>query len=259
MIFRAGSFNKIFWSFSIFLISGIFGLIVFSFPDFKEPLFPMLSGLFGVSMLLTSLNERVSIPPQRTVSSTYISKKDLLKTSATATFSGSLVSIFPGLGPAQAAIIGSQIYKKCSEPEIFIMLTGGVGTVSMAMALVTLYTISKARNGSIVVVQELLKGIGISELLLFILIALIAASIGIVLSLFIAKIFSKMITKVNYKMLCISVISFISMLVFYFSGFLGLFVLLIGTAIGILPATVKVGRNNAMGVLLMPIIMYFLL
>lgn len=258
MILRAGGFQKIFWSFGVFVLSGIFGLVVFSLPQFAEPLFPMLSGLFGVSMLLTSLNEKVVVPPQKISGSTYVSKADVFKTSAAATFSGGLLSIFPGLGPAQAAILGSQILRKASEAEIFIMLTGGVGTVSMAMSLVTLYSIEKARNGSIVVVQELLKGIGIGELMLFAAVALVSACFGVFLALSAAKLFSRMITKVNYSMLCLSVVSFIALLVFYFSGFLGLFVLVVGTAIGIIPGVVKVGRNNAMGVLLMPIIMYFL-
>lgn len=259
MIFRAGSFRDIFWSFFIFVLSGLFGLIVFSFPDFSEPLFPMLSGLFGVSMLLTSLNQKVNIPPQHLSGTVHIPKAEIFKSSLAATFSGGLLSIFPGLGPAQAAILGSQVYKKANLPENFIMLVGGVGTVSMAMSLVTLYSIEKARNGSIVVVQELLKGIGLGELLLFAAVALVSAAIAIFLSLSFAKIFSKMITKVNYSMLCLGVIMFIAALVVYFSGILGFFVLVVGTAIGVIPNVLNIGRNNAMGVLLMPIILYFLL
>ena len=43
-----------FWNLILFFVSGTLGVIVFSIPNLNEPLFPMLSGLFGVSGLLIS-------------------------------------------------------------------------------------------------------------------------------------------------------------------------------------------------------------
>jgi putative membrane protein len=56
--------RNILWAIAVFFISGILGVVVFSIPTLKDPLFPLLSGLFGISTLLISLNESQNLPPQ---------------------------------------------------------------------------------------------------------------------------------------------------------------------------------------------------
>lgn len=257
LILKEPNIKKKLWAFFMFAISGVMGILVFGM-NMKDPLFPMLSGLFGVSMLITSISQKVKIPEQRITNDLEISKIELFKSIFAGTFSGSLVSIFPGMGPAQAAILGSTLVGKTRE-YMYIVLIGAIGTVSMVFSLITLYTIDKARNGSILVVQKLIGQIDFSMFLLIMTIALIAGAIGVFLTMFFARIFSKVISKVNYAILCISIIIFVSALVFYFTGFLGLFVLCLASAIGIIPGLVNVGRNHAMGCLLLPVILYFVL
>ena len=55
MVLREESLDKKFWAFVVVALSGILGLIVLNMPNLKDPLLPMLSGLFGVSVLLLSL------------------------------------------------------------------------------------------------------------------------------------------------------------------------------------------------------------
>jgi len=74
-----------------------------------------------------------------------------------------------------------------------------------------------------------------------------------------ARIFSNVISKINYALLCSLVILFVAVLVFYFTSWLGLFILFVATAIGTIPALLNVGRNHAMGCLLLPVILYFIL
>jgi putative membrane protein len=257
MILKEQGARKKFWSFFVFAISGVMGILVFS-TSLKDPLFPMLSGLFGMSMLLTSLTQKVKIPEQRISDELVISKRELGKSVFAGTISGTLVSIFPGMGPAQAAILGNRLVGKVQD-HMYLVLVGAIGTVSMMLSLITLYTINKARNGSIVVVQKLFGQITLSNFLLLMSIALIAGSIGVLLTMYFTRIFSRMITKVNYTVLCGFVIILVTSLVFYFTGFLGSLVLSTATAIGIIPGVVNVGRNHAMGCLLLPIILYFLL
>ncbi len=259
MIAREMDLRKILWSSFMFLSSGILGLIVFSTPNVKEPLFPLLSGLFGVSILLKSLSEKVVIPAQVISDVIKVSPKELIRSLFSGTFAGALLPIFPGLGPAQSAILGSQLMGKKASMYSFMILVAGTGTVSMLMSLVTLYTINKARNGSIVVVQEILKTVDLNQVILFASVALIAGGIATYMLMNLAKVFSNLITKVNYSKLCLGIIIFITLMVFYFSGPLGLLILFVSTMLGLVPAVVKVGRNHAMGVLLLPVILYFLL
>lgn len=258
MVLKETGVNKKFWGFYVLIISGILGMIVLNLPNLGQPLFPMLSGLFGVSILLTSLNNKVEIPKQRITEMIKVPKGKTIKALAAATFSGSLTGIFPGLGAAQAAIIAMQLVGRIGM-YAFLILIGGINTVNFVFSLATFYTINKARNGAIVAVMEILKSININELIIFLGTALLAGGIATILALEITKGFASIITKVNYRILCLSVISFISILVLYFSSWLGLLILIVSTAIGLVPNLIGVKRSLSMGCLLLPVILFFIL
>lgn len=247
------------WGLFVFLLSGVLGLIVLTgLVNLEQPLFPLLSGLFGVSVLLISLSNKVTIPKQEITETIKIGKKELVKTVGVGTFSGSLTAIFPGLGSAHAAIIGSQLAGKISVNS-FIILVGGINTVNFTFSLVTLYALQKARNGAVVAILEILKSIDLNGLIVFLAAALVAGGIATFLAMGFARVFAKVIGKVNYQYLCIGIISLIVGLVFYFSSWLGLLVLIVSTAVGIIPNIVGVKKSSAMGCLLLPVILFFIL
>ncbi|MBS3130923.1 tripartite tricarboxylate transporter permease [Candidatus Woesearchaeota archaeon] len=242
----------------VFLLSGILGAFVFNFPNLNQPLFPLLSGLFGISMLIVSLSDNAQIPKQYITDEIRLGKWQSFKALLSATFSGSLVSFFPGLGPAQAAIIGSNTMGKTNN-YTFLVLVGGINTVNMLVSLVSLYTIDKARNGAVLAMQQIIDKVDFNMLILFIGTSLFAAGIATFLTLYISRVFSNVISHVNYKVLTLSIITFIVALTFYFSSFMGLLILITSTAIGIIPNVVNVKRSHAMGCLILPVILFFLL
>jgi len=254
MVLREENLNKKFWAFVVVALSGILGLVVFNVPNLKDPLLPMLSGLFGVSVLFLSLTQKTSLPIQRTTEMVKVKTKNMLKALGSGVFSGSLVSIFPGLGPAQAAVVAGQIAGKI-DVFSYLILVGGINTVSMVLSLITLFTIEKARNGSIIVVQQLLQNIDINTLILFLSVALIAGGIAAFLTLHVSKVFSAVMNRLNYSFLSFFIILFISLMVLYFSGFIGFLILVIATFIGLIPNIAEVSRSNSMACLLVPIIL----
>jgi len=257
MILKENGLNKRFWGFYVFMISGILGLIVLNWPNLKQPLFPMLSGLFGLSVLIISLFQNVEIPKQRITEMIKVPKSKSIKAILGATFSGSLTGMFPGLGAAQAAILSMQLVGELGM-YAFLILIGGINTVNFVFSLVTLYTLQKARNGAVVAVLEIVKSISLNELIIFMGSALLAGGIATFLALKITRLFSRFITKINYRKLVLGVISFIVILVFYFSSWSGLFILIVSTAIGIIPASMGVKRSLAMGCLMLPVILFFI-
>ncbi len=255
MIMKEEGTDKKFWAFIVVILSGILGLVVFSLPNLKEPLLPMLSGLFGISILILSLNKRAILPIQRITEMVKVKTINIIKAVMSSIFSGALVSIFPGLGPAQAAVLAEQVAGKTSRLDNnYLIIIGGVNTVSMILSLITLFIIQKARNGSIIVVQQLLNNIKIDTLLLFLSVSFIAGGIATFLTLYMSRIFSKIINKIDYSILSTSIIVLITSLVLYFSGFVGFLILLIATFIGLIPNIINVKRSNAMACLLIPLI-----
>ncbi len=64
--------------------------------------------------------------------------------------------------------------------------------------------------------------------------------------------------KLDYTKLCTGVLAGLTIMVFLFTGLFGLFIFIISTPIGMLPSFMKVRKSHAMGVILLPVILYFL-
>lgn len=73
----------------------------------------------------------------------------------------------------------------------------------------------------------------------------------------ITGIFIKIILKINYRILRIAIMVLIVMMSFYFCGFIGFLILLIATLIGLIPIGLGIGKNHAMGCILLPVIFLF--
>ncbi len=246
------------WGLIVFLLSGTLGILVLNWPNLKQPLFPMLSGLFGLSTLFISLNQKSKIPKQKVSEKIDVSKGKVSKAIGAAVFSGSLTGIFPGLGAAQASILGMGLVGEIGQ-HAFMILIGGINTVNFVFSLVTFYTLQKARNGAVVVVSELINSIGLKELVVFLSVALITGCVAAYLALKISKVAAKFITKINYNQLCVGIIVFITVLVLIFSQLYGILVLIVSTVLGMIAPMVGVKRSHSMGCLMLPVILFFLL
>ena len=167
------------------------------------------------------------------------------------------IQFFPGLGPAQGAVISSQIVKNIKNKG-YLALVGAMGTMSVVFSLVTFYVLGKAKDGTIVVISKLLN-IDFNSFLVLIIVFLIAGSISVFLTLYFSKVFSKLIVKVNYKLLVIMIIIFIFIMSLILNGWIGIIVLITSTFIGLIAPLKGIGRNHAMGCLILPMILYFIL
>ena len=254
MIFKE---KKWLQSLVVFSLSGALGLLVFSIPNLKQPLFPLLSGLFGLSILIESLRQKSVIPKQISQPLT-LSTKNLVKSVSAASGMGFIAAFLPGFGSGQAAIIATNAVGDIGD-EGFLTLVGGLNTASMAISIAAAYVLQKARNGAIVAVNELIGGVGFKEMILFMGVALVAGGIASLLAIYFSKIFAKYIVRINYTKLLSGIIIFITLLTLYFDSFIGLTILLTATAIGLVTSAFGVGKNHLMGCLILPVIFYFVL
>ncbi len=246
------------YNFVIFTLSSILGLIVLNMPNSENYLLPLLSGLFGFSILIKSLLENSSIPEQKSLHNNIdIKKSTLTKATTGATIMGFIASFLPGFGNSQAAIIATQFLRNLGDKG-FLILTGGINTANFSLSLITLYILSKARNGAVLSITKLIPEVNFPLILTFFTVVLISGCISMVLGLKISKLFCKLVAKVNYKALIIGVLSFTAILVFVFGQFTGILILIIATAIGLLAGEFGVGKNHCMGCLILPVILYFI-
>ena len=244
------------WALTIYLLAGVLGLATLNL-SLSEPLFPLLSGLFGTSTLILSLLEKSKIPKQK-IEFPDIKFKEYTRYLSGGTFASIICGFLPGLGSSQAAIISSSFQKKTS-PESFLVLVGSIDTAVMVLSFVALYAIDKARNGSVVVISQILQTFNLDYLIIFLGATLLIGGISTILSLWLSKIFSRIMMRVNYPKLCLSIIIMIVGLVFILTGFLGILVLITATALGLIPTLRNIGKNHLMGCLLFPVILFFIL
>ena len=240
----------------VFLLAGVLGLIALNL-NLKEPLFPLLSGLFGTSILITSILQKTRIPKQK-ITETKLNNKELSKSMFSGFFASFLLGLFPGLGSSQAATVATSYQKKIS-PENFLVIVGSINTFTMVVSFLALYSIDKARSGSVVIISKLLENFTINHLILFLAVSLIAAAGATILTLKFAKIFSNFMSKINYSKLCLFVIVLIIVLVIIITGWLGALVLVVSTSIGLIPNLTNLGKSHLMGCLMLPVILFFLL
>jgi putative membrane protein len=257
MIAKEATWEKRLSATALFLLAGSLGTIVFILPSMKQPLFPLLSGLFGISILLPSLFSSSSFPKQLKENEIDLPLSQQSKSVVTSTYMGLIAAFLPGFGSSQAAIIASQLVGKIRE-EGFLVLTGGINTANMVISLATAYAVQKARNGSIVSILSLIPEINQKILILFALVACIAGGAATIITMKLSKIALKLMAKAPYKTIMLTIISAIIIVTFLFDGFVGLIVLTTAIGIGLTATNFNVGKNYLMGCLLVPVIIYFL-
>ncbi|MBI5389623.1 tripartite tricarboxylate transporter permease [Candidatus Woesearchaeota archaeon] len=255
LIWREATLEKRVWAFILFSLAGLLGYSVLDL-TLSQPLFPLLSGLFGISLLLQSLSENTKIPAQNKQQFRYPFDA-AIKPTIGASLVGFLAAFLPGFGSSQAAIVASAFLKEIKE-EGFLILVGGINTVNMALSLATVFMLDKARNGAIVIMQELLPELTFTTLLVYITAALIAGGIASILALKISRGFAALMQHIPYKTTVGCVIGFIVMLAAIFDGWKGLLILATATAIGTVASKKSIAKHHLMGCLLVPVILYFL-
>lgn len=255
-------------------------------------LLPLLSGLFGASQLVISLLTSSEIPAE-SVSRFELSRKRILRGVFTGSTAGSLVAWLPGVSSAIAALLAGlfvksdfdrgSIKKETSEPvsggkrsslfsdpcedrqtlessKEFIVSVSGVNTSNAIFGLVALLVIGKTRSGAMAAVNEILGigSLGFQVILLFFTAILLAALFSYFSTVWIGNNAHHMLRKLDYTKLCAGVLAGLAITVFLFTGLFGLFIFIISTPIGMLPSFMNIRKSHAMGVILLPVILYFI-
>jgi len=244
--------KKKFTALFVFAISGLLGLCVLN-SGIKEPLLPLLTGLFGSSMLVMSIKNKIQIPKQEITSP----KNKMLKPLIGAVIASPLCGFLPGLGSGQAAILGNTILR--IDKKGFLSLIGATNILVMGLSFVSLYSIQKTRTGAAAAIHEIIGILSWKILLILMIVVLINGVISFFLTKFLARFFSEKIRKINYSVLSIATTIFLVIIVLIFSGIYGFLILIAATLTGIYCNSLQVKKTHMMGCLLIPTILFYFL
>ncbi len=235
-----------------FFLSGMVGLFSASLDiDRTLVLFPILSGMFGVSMLLLSRQEKIT--PEKKRKDIHVSSRLTRRSIIFGSIGGIFSGMLPGVGSSEISSMASLD----KNEKGFIITVGAVTISNTLMALLAIWLIQKPRSGIAVVVDQL-TSIGFNEFLLIIFAALAIAGLSAIITLKLARIFTGKIERINYRKINMFVIGLIIAMTIIFTGAYGLLLLGTCTALGIFTNLMGVRRSVLMGVLILPTIIFYL-
>ena len=259
LIFTEKENTKRLWALIIFILAGFLGIASLNM-NIKEPLLPLLTGLFGASNLLISIHQKTKIPKQKIIplKNIKLKRKSLVKSSLASIIAAPFTAFLPGLGASQAALIGREVTNIQDQRE-FLFLLGAINTIVMGLSFIALYSIQKTRTGAAVAVSKLINNLSINELFYIIITIIIAGIISFFVTIFISKLVAKNINKISYSKISVSILIILTILTIYFTGFLGLLIFITSTSLGITTIQLGIKRMHLMGALLIPTILFYLL
>jgi len=154
-----------------------------------------------------------------------------------------------------------------SSQKEFILAYSGVNTANGIFNVIALYVILRARSGAMHAVQDIMQDsvipwepskavpVGMSLMLVSV---LIAAIVALFLTLYFGKIFARVANKFPYKKMVATVMIFLIIMIFFLSGPIGMAIAAVATCIGLIPPLIGLSRVHLMGVLMLPIMLFFL-
>lgn len=252
---------------SVFMTSGLLGMFAFENQDLLssplglEPdiLLPLLSGIFGASSLILSIFSSTKMAEQRDTGFE-LPAAPLMRAIILGGTAGSVVAWIPGVSPAVATMLtrlGRGIEEEDQAAREFLVSVSGVNTSCAVLSLVALLVIGRPRSGAAAAINELIE-IDENQLYAMIVIATAVAIVSYITTVWLAGIAGTLLSKIDYRNLSIIVLGTLALIAFIFTGTFGLLIFFISTLIGLTPHLAGIRKTHAMGVLMLPLIVYYL-
>jgi putative membrane protein len=235
----------------VFLTSGFIGLIALSNSHLAEiipassVLLPLFSGLFASPALILSIAEKSKIPEQL-----LDSKLPSVKSILAGSLSGSLVALFPGVSSGIATALASA---GMGKNEDYIASLSAANTSNALLCFAVFLSTGKIRSGAVYAVSNF--SIDVQTLIMA---GLITAFVATQLTLLSGIATSRIIPKFDFSAFSSLILIFLTIFIFFSTGWFGLTIFAIATPIGLSTLFLGVRRINCMGSLILPVLLMHL-
>jgi putative membrane protein len=244
------------WALALFCGSGILGIFSLRYAFLSwhtlagssAILMPLLTGLFGISVLLTASQGTM---PEQHFQGIRMEDRTIMKYSLVGTFAGVAVGWLPGLSTASANSVLASLIGYEKNRRTYILATSAANTSNAFIGLAALFALSRMRNGVMVAISELPLPTMSELTIIGVLAACAAYGITVVLSRSASR-----LNGIDGRLLNHAVIVFIVILCIILTGPFGVVILILATALGLVPHLVNIPRVFCMGAIIMPVILY---
>jgi putative membrane protein len=244
------------WALALFCVSGILGLFSLRYAFLSwhtlagssAILMPLLTGLFGISVLITASQGTM---PEQHFRGIRMEDRTIMRYSAVGTFAGVAVGWLPGLSTASANSVLASLIGYEKDRRTYILTTSAANTSNAFIGLAALFALSRMRNGVMVALSELPLPT-MSELTI---IGVLAACAAYGITIMLSRSASRF-NGIDGRLLNHAVIVFIIVLCIILTGPFGVIILILATALGLVPYLVNIPRVFCMGAIIAPVILY---
>ncbi|NLC90861.1 MAG: hypothetical protein GX679_03560 [Methanocorpusculum parvum] len=248
------------WSFAVFLVSGLLGIYAMRFSYFSfgvfgigEILLPLLTGLFGIPVLLTSMRA-LSKPAEQTFSGLMISQGSIIGNGIKGAFAGAIVGWLPGFSSGTAnALLAVRRSSEKMDPREYLVSTSAANTANAVLGLAALYALGRMRSGAMVT----LASFDLPSVYLLVLAAGAAALAGYLVTVSSSKL-SRVIMHLDQKIIARGVLLFLVGMTVIFCGPFGVLILILSTLVGLVPGMADIPRIFCMGAIMLPVMLFTL-
>lgn len=248
------------WSFAVFLVSGLLGIYAMRFSYFSfgvfgigEILLPLLTGLFGIPVLLTSMRA-LSKPAEQTFSGLMISQGSIIGNGIKGAFAGAIVGWLPGFSSGTAnALLAVRRSSEKMDPREYLVSTSAANTANAVLGLAALYALGRMRSGAMVT----LASFDLPSVYLLVLAAGAAALAGYLVTVSSSKL-SRVIMHLDQKIIARAVLLFLVGMTVIFCGPFGVLILILSTLVGLVPGMANIPRIFCMGAIMLPVMLFTL-
>jgi len=249
--------EKIIKALIVFLMAGFLGYVALNIP-LKEPLFPLLTGLFGVSGLVISLTNKDPLPKQKmhAEEKTRIAGKEWIRTVRDTIIIGTPLAMVPALGSGYASLIASEVTNPSRKR--FLMITSAMSIFTMGASFLVVYGLEKSRTGAAAAIKSLLGNITLWQIAALLVIMMLVTLLACAFAKIISRNSARIIDKCNYRYITMGALAFVLAGIALVSGEIGLVVSMTGAAIGIYAILSRIKRMHLMGCLIVPTLLYYL-
>lgn len=247
------------WALLLFGVSGLLGLFAFQYDYFTtgifgvgEVLLPLLTGLFGVPVLLASMQATTTIPAQ-VFTGLHIAPKTIVSQGLRGSIAGAIVGWMPGFssGTANALVALRNGDPERGNTREYLLATSAANTSNALLCLAALYAVERMRSGAMVALASL----ELPPLTLLLLVAGVVAILAYLITIAVSR-NSARFMRIDQPLIAKIVLIFLIILSFIFCGPFGIVLLGVATLLGMVPSLVEIPRIFCMGSIMIPVMLY---
>ena len=242
-----------------FLLAGLMGFILlYRSPISTEMAFqnimPAFVGLFAIPWCLLNILSAADVPEQHISDSLDVDASTILRSAASGGLGGGFAAFFPVVTGGVGGLLAGHATAQRDE-RVFIMSQGVSKLIYYTGAFMFFFVpgLGLTRGGGAWIMKSLYTPQTRYDYLMILGAIAIAGGVSYLMMEPLTRGVIKLIRRFNYRYISAIALAIIVLLVYLVTSWVGLFIMLVGTGIGLLPVLFASRRLNCLGILLLPI------